>query len=674
MNTLSHDKQLEVLRRIWRDAEGFVFLPWIDSHRRFHPGHAFYWPHEEKRIRRHLEKHDGEDLYFTPGLFEEPERRAEHLMDPACLWADIDESDPRTWDDEVPQPNIVWETSPGRWQGVWTLDEPIPNATEAGGLNQRLTQWCGADPSGYDSTQLLRVPGRPNFKPKNGPGGAEGRLRRCKRREFSAEDFAGAPEVQERLDFEVGKSDPDRLNREDLLKLYRPKLSRGCRELLRSLDFSGDRSVRLWRILTELAEAGATLDELVSICEPLGWNKHDRRGLEREASKALAKAEAKRQREEEEKAPKAGDDEEANEWGWNWFHQPRKRARWLVKDIWTEGGCGFIAGEPKSYKSWIALDMAMSVASGRPFLGEHKTTQAPVLYLQEEDSAALVQERVGLIAEGKGIHPDGKLTVDDEGRITWHAPAIENLQLRFRVHKGFVAATDEGREWLRKAIIKDGIKLCVIDTLGTTAGELDTDKAADLLPHLLNPLRKIAQETGCAIAIVHHNRKRYGGQTLDGTRGGQDMLGSTALHAWVDSALYASQVEPGVVRVRREAKLAQEFQFKLTIPRMVQNYVTGEYVYWTPGYSTGDEGEAEDNAGDSKQSETVETKKQPLPGERWAKKYRGLFGRRGKTYEEIITALNDCSSDIEQFNKALESGCIAVNDRGLYHITESIRE
>ena len=43
--------------------------------------------------------------------------------------------------------------------------------------------------------------------------------------------------------------------------------------------------------------------------------------------------------------------------------------QWLVRDLWTTAAVGVIGGSPKVAKSWLGLDLAVSVASGTPALG-----------------------------------------------------------------------------------------------------------------------------------------------------------------------------------------------------------------------------------------------------------------------------------------------------------------
>jgi len=44
------------------------------------------------------------------------------------------------------------------------------------------------------------------------------------------------------------------------------------------------------------------------------------------------------------------------------------QTQWLVEELWTEQAVGILGGEPKCCKSFLALDVAVSVASGAPCL------------------------------------------------------------------------------------------------------------------------------------------------------------------------------------------------------------------------------------------------------------------------------------------------------------------
>ena len=68
---------------------------------------------------------------------------------------------------------------------------------------------------------------------------------------------------------------------------------------------------------------------------------------------------------------------------WDMKHNP---TRWAVPGILPEGVC-ILAGKPKVGKSWLALDLALSVGAGRVVLAMIPVEPGPVLYLALEDTA-----------------------------------------------------------------------------------------------------------------------------------------------------------------------------------------------------------------------------------------------------------------------------------------------
>ena len=64
--------------------------------------------------------------------------------------------------DEVPKPNFVLDTSPGKHQVVWKVEGVTPQ--EAEDLQQRMAQEFGADIAATDASRVLRLPGFANRK------------------------------------------------------------------------------------------------------------------------------------------------------------------------------------------------------------------------------------------------------------------------------------------------------------------------------------------------------------------------------------------------------------------------------------------------------------------------------------------------------------------------------
>jgi hypothetical protein len=105
------------------------------------------------------------EVYFCTHLLTGPERRKENAADVRALWGELDGVD-------VPngelKPTGLIESSPGRYHCYWGLADAIPAKT-AEDLNARLAHAIGADPSGFDLTQLLRVPDTLNNKYEGTP-------------------------------------------------------------------------------------------------------------------------------------------------------------------------------------------------------------------------------------------------------------------------------------------------------------------------------------------------------------------------------------------------------------------------------------------------------------------------------------------------------------------------
>src|SRR5690606_22786719 len=169
------EKYLRIISQAWgRKQRGYVFFPWIDrdaqvksGSRRagFNEGPAFKWPQEREKIIDHMLAHVNHDLYWSTSMFEYPMRREDVAMHEHALWADLDAVDPSTLD-EYP-PTVAWESSPGRYQALWVASAgDFQGASWPGNENQRMTYYIGADASGWDTVQLLRVPGWANHKPE----------------------------------------------------------------------------------------------------------------------------------------------------------------------------------------------------------------------------------------------------------------------------------------------------------------------------------------------------------------------------------------------------------------------------------------------------------------------------------------------------------------------------
>lgn len=574
---MTAQQELKIVSRAWGKQRGYCFFPYIEGSasnkeeriRSYHEGPAFLWPRDEAKILDHLDAHTKDDQYWCPSLFEKPLRKMELAMDEHCLWADLDEVDPRGIQ-EYP-PTIAWETSPGRYQALWLITGGLMGASWMGNENQQLTYYVGADVSGWDTTQLLRIPGRPNHKFtywQNGTKEVPGQVLWTNGRRYLPDDFVDLPEVQSAVQVsDILEGEVDNVDRHEVWGRVRLRVSKRVRDFISARETSGDRSEVLWEIERELADAGCTVVEVVAIVRGTVWNKYSGRQDElRRLTIEAAKAHELKASSTNKSTDGALEEQDLEDRGhaedlWTMLENV-KQPEWLIKDILAAGACGFIAGQPKTHKSWIGLDLILSVSTGIPFLNHFPVRKpGPVLYIQEEDSAPMVKSRIAKVWPGKR---SDKMKIDDDGNVEWHPPSeSDRPPVKACIRKGIVLSDPAWQSWLEEelSIGCDGepFVLLVIDPLMMVAGDVDENRSQEMTTKIFKPLKTFAETHGVAVLVVHHMRK---GES-EGKRGGQMMLGSVANHAWSEDSLYIWQSR-GQTIVERESKHSSGGSFKIT--------------------------------------------------------------------------------------------------------------
>jgi RecA-family ATPase len=78
--------------------------------------------------------------------------------------------------------------------------------------------------------------------------------------------------------------------------------------------------------------------------------------------------------------------------------------RWLVAGLWGAEAVGIIGGEPKCCKSFLALDLAVAVASSSPCLRRFPVPRpGRVLLFAAEDALPIVRQRLDGICAAAGL-------------------------------------------------------------------------------------------------------------------------------------------------------------------------------------------------------------------------------------------------------------------------------
>lgn len=192
--------------------------------------------------------------------------------------------------------------------------------------------------------------------------------------------------------------------------------------------------------------------------------------------------------------------------------------RWLVEELWGESSVGVIGGAPKCAKTWLGLDMALSVATGTPCLGKYAVPRAgPALVYLAEDALPIVRERVAGMARHRGL---------DLATVELYAIAAVTLRLDCDPHRTRLFETARR---LRP-------RLLLLDPLVRLHG-IDENHASEVA-ELLAYFRSLQRRLDLSVVLVHHTRKNAPGGA------GQGLRGSGDIHAFGDSNLYLRRSGP----------------------------------------------------------------------------------------------------------------------------------
>ena len=185
-----------------------------------------------------------------------------------------------------------------------------------------------------------------------------------------------------------------------------------------------------------------------------------------------------------------------------------KPANWLVKDIAEYESVLAIFGQAKSGKSFVAVDLACSVAQGRDWHG-HKVKQSNVLYLCGE----------GVRGLGRRVFSWG--TLNENQDISDMPLFISNRGSRMLDEKDFILLKDTAN----KIEAEHGeIGLIVVDTLQRNFGGGGNENSTEDMSTFIERIDDLRDTYGSTIAIVHHTGHSNSGRAR----------GSSVIQASVD--------------------------------------------------------------------------------------------------------------------------------------------
>ena len=176
--------------------------------------------------------------------------------------------------------------------------------------------------------------------------------------------------------------------------------------------------------------------------------------------------------------------------------------RWAVPGLIAEG-LTLLGGAPKQGKSWLCLDLGISVASGTPALGKIDVDTGDVLYAALEDPPRRLHSRLRKIL---GVSP---------------APTRLTLVTELPT---FEVALDNVAEWLEA---HPAARLVIVDVLAKIRPQAPPGRNAYELDYaVLSKMKGLADRYSVAVIVVTHLRKMEASDVFDTVSGSTGLTGA----------------------------------------------------------------------------------------------------------------------------------------------------
>jgi hypothetical protein len=576
---------LEFFDYQWGTEPGQVYLATLNKGGEF-TQYMLEWPRLRPQIVKHViaQQGQGKDVYFSPSTFCKPEdtvvfnergktaAKRENAIGSHVAWVDIDgykpnqSQPPDNWLDfakekGIPAPTQVVQPSVDSSQHVYWKFEKFTPIDEVESINRGLAAITGADLSGWDANQLLRVPFTTNHGYRN-PDPKTGEVRRkewykgqvidarllgqtdevVKVNDFSAMARA-EQEIVERLAVTLGEVIP--IEKVMALGKWSDALYAQFEMSREEAEASSPdkRSGALQKLTYLAAESGMTDDQIYSILDfaDRRWEKYVKRSPKirhKLLSDMIARARAKLgyiSLDDLTFAGMLGDTETEIPkivYSWDEFLSAQFKVEWLIDGVLSTTGYGVMTGQPGVGKTQVGLQFAIGLALGHSnILGWHVSggPRKGMMFSLEmgKESLKYFAEKI------QNQYPGQERDIGKNLSIVPLGKAINIL-------------SNEGQVFIDNLLSEYKPDFLYIDSLKKIMSKsLNDDEAIRNMNDILQAIR---EKHRCAIYVVHHDRKKQNGGKNTDAGDLSDMYGSQYIAAEADFALsFRKTSEKGVI-------------------------------------------------------------------------------------------------------------------------------
>lgn len=288
---------------------------------------------------------------------------------------------------------------------------------------------------------------------------------------------------------------------------------------------------------------------------------------------------------------------------------------YLIDGLWLLDSVGFCSAQPKSCKTWLSLELGISVASGTKAFGHYQAKKGKVIaFNAEDDPARATKQRIKGFCNAKGI----KLESLDFHLIDLPSLLIDDPSIQKRIEQ---------------TIIEERPALMILDPFFNLHGK-DEDRSKELSP-LLQFLRILSRKHQTSLMLICHDKKPSRGSPI---RRASQARGSNSLEGWADNMIFLDDVkyQPDLTKIQithRSGPPVAPFYFKRIIEGKNGHIIRAELEK----LDEGDLIQAKESDVQDSITELLKSSKTPLGSEQ-------IRERLGIRRNDVIQAINDLMS------------------------------
>ncbi len=203
-----------------------------------------------------------------------------------------------------------------------------------------------------------------------------------------------------------------------------------------------------------------------------------------------------------------------------------KKIDWLVEGMIKQQSLVMFGGMPSGGKTYLAVELMLSIASGKPFLGQYQVKQGDAVFIACEGRDSVLR-RVGAWNHMKNGGVDVESAYISSREMVVTAPETADISI-----EQYVKEIQAGDIYP---------KVIFIDTMNYSLGSSKENDANDMTNYFRRIANGLINKFGCVVVLLHHTSKD-----------GADIRGSSTIRGALDALFLVSRDTAGIFTVKND--------------------------------------------------------------------------------------------------------------------------